>query len=45
MMPPTICTGQDSCDGRMHYTAVFDDELGRWVPIDYHCPSPDRGER
>ena len=38
---PAPTCGPHSCDGQRHYTAVWDDDTGRWVPVDYFCPLND----
>ncbi len=38
-LPPATCSlPNGECDGRMHYTAVWDEDEHRWYPIDSRCP-------
>lgn len=39
-----LCT-EHSCDGQMHFTAVWDDDTQRNVPVDYRCPKARAAER
>lgn len=36
-MKNNLCV-MHSCDGTMHFTAVWDEDLNRAVPVDYICP-------
>lgn len=34
-----------SCDGKMHYTAIWDEDTQKSEPVDYRCPLADTRPR